>query len=400
METNFTSVVSLCSCPGRPTNDSEECVEGLFERHSWLDILTRFDPVAVYADRVITPIWYIIGIFGNAVSFTIWQKRRMRMNNNSAYYLSALALSDLCFLLLHICMELKVAWGLRSLDQRYVCEIFMAAYYLPQYLSPMLVLGATLDRYVVVCLPFKGPLLCTKAKTIQKLFLALAFALLLCTAQAYLWQYDTQRKTCTLREETFLGRDLGTIWTWCSEMLIFFIVPLVILFINIRVIIAIWKVSLDGPVAVKKTGNNKHCVITRHESKGSTKITSTVMLLSVSFFVITLTFPATIVYAVHYAVPQGNKCLSDEEIRTDSTWQSYFTYITARKFVEEICLAHHACNFIIYYITGNKFRLAFRRLLQTAKSVLCSYKRVCAPGYAKPLALDVIRPHNTRNTKL
>jgi len=52
-------------------------------------------------DRVVTPLWYVIGVTGNTLSAIVWLQRRMHANNSSAVYLVALSVSDLLFLLLH-----------------------------------------------------------------------------------------------------------------------------------------------------------------------------------------------------------------------------------------------------------------------------------------------------------
>jgi len=52
-------------------------------------------------DRVVTPIWYVIGVTGNTLSAIVWLQRRMHANNSSAVYLVALSVSDLLFLILH-----------------------------------------------------------------------------------------------------------------------------------------------------------------------------------------------------------------------------------------------------------------------------------------------------------
>jgi len=57
--------------------------------------------VRMQVDRVVTPIWYVIGVTGNTLSAVVWLQRRMRANNSSAVYLVALSISDLLFLLLH-----------------------------------------------------------------------------------------------------------------------------------------------------------------------------------------------------------------------------------------------------------------------------------------------------------
>lgn len=57
--------------------------------------------VLLQVDRVVTPLWYVIGITGNTLSVIVWMQRRMHANNSSAVYLVALSISDLLFLLLH-----------------------------------------------------------------------------------------------------------------------------------------------------------------------------------------------------------------------------------------------------------------------------------------------------------
>lgn len=60
----------------------------------------RLEPVQV--DRVVTPVWYVIGCLGNTLAAVVWMQRRMRTNNSSAVYLVALSIADLLFLLLHM----------------------------------------------------------------------------------------------------------------------------------------------------------------------------------------------------------------------------------------------------------------------------------------------------------
>ena len=70
--------------------------------------------------------------------------------------------------------------------------------------------------------------------------------------------------------------------------------------------------------------------------KGSNAAATTAMLLSVSFYVIVSTLPATLVYVLEDQFREGPHNMTDEQISKDSRWQRYFQYIAVRKVVEEV----------------------------------------------------------------
>jgi len=72
---------------------------------------------------------------------------------------------------------------------------------------------------------------------------------------------------------------------------------------------------------------------------------TTVMLLAVSFYLIAMTLPVTVVYAVYFSFPEGGAAA---DIATDATWRNHLTYWTIRAVVQEIGMSHYAGNIIIY----------------------------------------------------
>jgi hypothetical protein len=72
-------------------------------------------------------------------------------------------------------------------------------------------------------------------------------------------------------------------------------------------------------------------------AQGSHAAATTAMLLSVSFYVIVTTLPATMVYVLEDQFTHGSYNMTDEEIQHDERWQRYFKYITVRKVIEEVC---------------------------------------------------------------
>jgi len=60
----------------------------------------------------------------------------------------------------------------------------------------------------------------------------------LCAIQSYFWTYNAKEQQCVVRPAVTEGgeQSLWNIWSWVSEMLIFFLVPLVIFVFNVLVI--------------------------------------------------------------------------------------------------------------------------------------------------------------------
>jgi len=68
------------------------------------------------------------------------------------------------------------------------------------------------------------------------------------------------------------------------------------------------------------------------------------MLLTVSFYVIATTLPATVVYVLEDTFPQGSVHLSDAEIAVDDCWQRFFRYFTVRRITEEVRPSRHRAS--------------------------------------------------------
>ena len=73
------------------------------------------------------------------------------------------------------------------------------------------------------------------------------------------------------------------------------------------------------------------------------------MLLTVSFYVILTTLPATLVY-MHPTTPGGMNLMA-AEISVDPVWARYFHDFTVRKIVDELCISNYACNLFLYLST-------------------------------------------------
>ncbi|KAL3867450.1 hypothetical protein ACJMK2_044652 [Sinanodonta woodiana] len=299
-------------------------------------------PAALLIDRIITPIWYTIGIICNPIVAKIWLSQKMRKTNSSAIYLGSIAIVHFIFIFLHMLLELHLAWDVTTYNRPHFCEVFNFFYMTFQYLAPLLILGFTVERYIAVCHPFSKDKYCTVKRAFTTVIILTILSLLLGSVQSYIWSYMEVRKICALRKGS---HRFYLIWTWLSEMLIFVVVPVLALIFNILVIreirILTRRDSYRGRHFSSNYQNNQ---------------TSTVTLLCVSFYLICTLLPATLVYSVQSLIPDGNPSHPFEQWPTDPGWRPYLTYFTIRKIVEEICFSNCACYIFVYYLTGAYFK--------------------------------------------
>jgi len=112
-------------------------------------------PEITILTRYFTIVWYVIGFPGNLLALAVWIQPRLR--HSSGCYLAALAAADFLFLALRFVFELQTSWDIPVLDRPGVCEAFPVVFYATQYLSPLLVLAFTVERYespfVIIVVP-------------------------------------------------------------------------------------------------------------------------------------------------------------------------------------------------------------------------------------------------------
>ena len=234
-------------------------------------------------------------------------------------------------------------------------------------------------RYISVCHPFKREQFCTTQRAVIVICLLCVGVLLLHLIQAYFWQFDAQTGDCSVRQEVTVHgiRSVWTVWSWVTELLVFGVVPLAMLALNALVIAETRRMAVIEhqlvPTSSSGLGEGR-----KHRASGPSA--TTVMLLAVSFYLIAMTLPVTVVYAVYFSFPEGSAAA---DVVTDATWQNHLTYWTIRAVVQEIGMSHYAGNVIIYVATGKIFRSELRRLLcrgsaKTGSPVYCRHSAINA----------------------
>jgi hypothetical protein len=322
------------------------------------------------------------------------------MRASSGFYLAALAMNDCIFLILQILYELQMKWNINLLLLPVLCETFPIVFLTTQYLSPLLVLGFTVERYISVCHPFQRERYCTTRRALLTIGALLLSSLGLNAVQGYFWKYYPARSgggsggsgpECTVRPElTKAGMaSVWSLWSWVTELTVFGVVPLTILLLNVLVLVETRRLSareqrLCGSVKVKTHHHENGHQQRGHHNSGRHSAT-TFMLLAVSFYLIATTLPVTICYILYLGFPEGEPTLTDAERQSDPTWQMFQAYNSVRTIVEELGMSHYACNFYIYLCTGRIFRRQLRRLAaRSAAAVCCCCRSQCAGSESSP----------------
>ncbi|CAH8463434.1 unnamed protein product [Schistosoma turkestanicum] len=351
----------------------------VWERYNDSDLLLfkTFAPHLTIVERANFPLWAILGLPGSIFSIIVWSSRPMRRGGSAAaaVYQASLGVVDLCFFIIHLNWYLHVAWQLGVLDHPVICETFPVINYLIQYLSPTLAFTFTLERYLAICHPFRSQrsLMRSTVKSAFK-FIGIMFTFCLITASVQAFVYAYNHGVCTTRpsveDPNSIGFSLYTNWTFITESLYFFCLPITCLVLNILVIGVLRQsikskrnnlivtTSINGNSNTNSDGNQ----IAQPISKGARS--STLTLLCTSFYLIIAHLSVAIAVVIHKRLPTGNEYLTDEQIRNDPGWTIYFRFFTVRVLIECFAMTHYAAKFPIYLATSKQFRQEFCRLFQ------------------------------------
>ena len=309
-------------------NNNTELMNELFKASYFVGILNYNIPVAMAVNKIVTPIWVFIGIFGNVISAMVWANPRMRTCNTAAYYLTCLSIADLTFLILCFIYELENPWLLGTLDLVCWCQFYNMANMAVQYFCVFLVFAFTVERFLSMWFPFKSERF-GKTRTPRIILSLLGLSIVLSLPQLYFWGINPIVGECQLNRHSSDKSVVSffSVYTWCTEIAVFGVLPLVVLLLNTAVLFKIrhvGKIDLGsahhnghstgrtGPdqsaslLQAEKDGKGaKHNSRANGGAKSSSSAGTTATLLWVSFFLILTMLPNTLMYAMQEMVPFG-----------------------------------------------------------------------------------------------
>ncbi|EEB13953.1 class A rhodopsin-like G-protein coupled receptor GPRnna13, putative [Pediculus humanus corporis] len=146
-----------------------------------------------WIQRVLLPIVVIIGFAGNALTVVVLTHRRMR--NSTHTYLTALAISDLLYLVFVFTLSLEHYPGSHTKSFYYYWKFYRFGLWLTDAstcVSTWLTVTFTVERYIAVCHPIKGKIICTEARARIAIVLIYIFCFLSTVTTPLEWQLDVR----------------------------------------------------------------------------------------------------------------------------------------------------------------------------------------------------------------
>ncbi|XP_063243833.1 probable G-protein coupled receptor 139 [Bacillus rossius redtenbacheri] len=299
-----------------------------------------------WIQRVLVPVVVGVGVLGNAVSMVVLTNRRMRSSTN--VYLTALAASDLLYLVLVLVLSFEHYPGASRPEyyaywqfRRYAMWLVDAA----SSTSIWLTVSFTLERYVAVCHPMRGRTLCTESRARRVILAVYAFCFLSTASTALEWT------TCALLRDArpvAYHRDVTPLynntayrnafsWFTCVS---FMVLPLALLGVFNSILIRV----------VHQSRRQRRAMTTQVDPTDSTqtqenKITVTLIAVVLLFLFCQMPTVLWLLYSTFHEVARG----SDEE-HVLLGLGNIFNFLNA---------VNAACNFILYCAFSDKYRRTF-----------------------------------------
>nr|CAD7587468.1 unnamed protein product [Timema genevievae] len=134
-----------------------------------------------WIQRVMVPFIVGVGVLGNVVTVVVLTRSRMRSSTN--VYLTALAVSDLLYLLLVFTLSLEYYPNFHDVTHHVYWQLRPFAQWMTDSASNTsiwLTVSFTVERYIAVCHPMRGKMLCTESRA-RKVILAVYLVCFLST---------------------------------------------------------------------------------------------------------------------------------------------------------------------------------------------------------------------------
>ena len=359
---------SACVNPSIPSNNSgypcnrSEGDDGINDEHAESYLAYR---VGVGINRFVLPVIIAVGTLGNFVSMCVMFQRQNR-HMSFTIYLGCLAISDNCVLL-----SAGYYWGTVELHGRLPrddeCRILIWILETFQSNGVLLILGVTLDRLVAVCFPLKAAAWCRARRA--KVVSASVFAVVAVYNIPHLvLNHADERFVCMLCR---FDNILCVIHLWVTT-LITFAIPLVLLLAANTVIILAVRNSLkykhssssgsSDDTQTDSLSELKH-ISQRRAKRSRAKYSKhvelslkdrnlIVMLLLVSFMFLLLNAPRFI------------RIIIFATVQFDMTPERVAMNTLAWHVTNKLYFTNNACNFVLYCLSGSKFRRDFTKLFR------------------------------------
>ena len=312
---------------------SGEIIEVTGSTSSWREDTTR--DIWVYGSLFLL----VLGTLGNLLTLCVMLRSRLRLST-TAFYLVALAITDTLVLYTGLLRQwIRYTFGL---DVRTInapsCKVHPLLVYFSMHLSSWILVCITLERFAMVMWPIKGKLLCTRS--VAMCIVGLITVVLFVTNCHFLWSYELVGGRCDNTEK--FNHFVRRVWPW-MDLTIDSLGPfLIMLVLNTVMIGQIYIRNLNR----KRLGE----LYTTTEIKAGS--------IGALLIVITGVFIATsLPLSIHLIRVNILKYSDDLSTVDGSKLDLQFTSFSMVSYL------NHAINFLLYCISGKRFRREFMDML-------------------------------------
>ncbi|XP_064100980.1 uncharacterized protein LOC135211626 [Macrobrachium nipponense] len=340
---NFPNASSSNSTPSAPSSvpssSSSATSTSIYE--------TFMDESRHWVQKVLVPLVMCVGVVGNSVSMVVLTRRKMRSSTNS--YLTALAISDLLYLIFVFFLSLKHHPDMQHPRHWLYWQHVRYALWLTDASSSTsiwLTVTFTIERYVVVSHPIKGKVLCTVSRAKKFVVVVYCVCWLLTATTPHEWivvtktRYPLQDPRLDL-DYSALGRDptYRHFYYWFTAVT-FILLPLCLL--------VVFNGFLMQAVRRSKQQRRRMTMVSKRDHYShQQEYKITVMLIAVVLLSLLCQMPTAVLllYSTVYQPPQGTSAYAIMR-----GLGNIFNFLNA---------INAAANFLLYCAFSDKFRRTF-----------------------------------------
>lgn len=309
--------------------------------------------------KIMSPMLLLFGTVGNVLTIIVLLRRRNR-GNSTAIYLCALAFSDIIVLntgLMRQWLSFLIDLDIRRFHDS-ICQIHIFLVYTSLQCSSWLLVAVTSERLIGVWLPHRVMNGCSKRTA---LIVTSTIVLSLSILNSH-WFYGLKNFTSVEGNETYeviCDTDIDDynefqlyIWPWV-DLWVVCLVPFIILFVGNASIIV--RVLLSKQKTRRQVAPSNQSKPKKKDDKTS-QLTAMLLLLNAVFFINVSPICIFLLYQT-YGMLEAIENDHDQAV-VDLWWAV----------VNMFCYLNNAINFVLYFLSGSRFRAEVKALLTGGRS--------------------------------
>ena len=278
-----------------------------------------------------------LGTVGNGLVILILSQKRMRMTS-SCIYMAALAVADTVVLwtyLFNMLSRLYINW----ISGPLFCKFLNYISSVSSQMSVWLVVSMTIERFIAVYFPFKAGKFCTTKNARIAILCILAFFLCLGSHEFVTTYFHPTRRIC--RHDVIKYALFLEIFNYVDASLSCYIPEILLFTFNFMIIAKLKKTYAKQKELTNDAGKDK--------SEQAKQVTTMLLTVSLTFAFLMTPFAIFYVSSIYFV-----------DMRVPHT---YAISALVHQITVLLIMINHTINFLLYCISGKRFRNELRRLI-------------------------------------